>query len=163
MQLQKPASMAERAETLEIKRQFKNRLAGRKADVAAISGGLSGKRAKAVEGVGPHHSLFVATVKTLQNRLDPHWDLIFRQWWPSLLISGPLMDLSNGSEWLRADLSVAQIEHGLTEAFEYNPNPSHSLVFHVLDAARRRIEHGLPPYGNSGRNLPKRSIEALKQ
>jgi len=62
-------------------------------------------------------------------------------------------------EWLRADLSVAQIEHGLTEAFEYNPNPSHSLVFHVLDAARRRIEHGLPPYGNSGRNLPKRSIE----
>jgi len=50
-------------------------------------------------------------------------------------------------EWLRADLSVAQIEHGLTEAFEYNPNPSHSLVFHVLDAARRRIEHGLPPSG----------------
>jgi hypothetical protein len=50
-------------------------------------------------------------------------------------------------DWLRADLSVAQIEEGLTTAFEYGPAPSHSLVFNVLDAARQRIEHGLPPYG----------------
>jgi hypothetical protein len=51
-------------------------------------------------------------------------------------------------EWLRQDLSVTQIEEGLTEAFEYNPNPSHSCVFQILEAARSRVEAGLPPYGN---------------
>jgi hypothetical protein len=50
-------------------------------------------------------------------------------------------------EWLRQDLTVAQIEEGLTAAFEYGPNPSHSLVFNILEAARSRVEHGLPPYG----------------
>jgi hypothetical protein len=50
-------------------------------------------------------------------------------------------------EWLRQDLSVTQIEEGLTEAFEDSSNPSHSLVFQVLDAARQRVENGLPPYG----------------
>ena len=50
-------------------------------------------------------------------------------------------------EYLRQDLSVTQIEEGLTEAFECNPDPSHSLVFDVLEAARSRVEAGLPPYG----------------
>jgi hypothetical protein len=50
-------------------------------------------------------------------------------------------------EWLRADLSQSQIEEGLTEAFEHSSNPSHSLVFQVLDAARQRVENGLRPYG----------------
>jgi hypothetical protein len=49
--------------------------------------------------------------------------------------------------WLRRDSSIAQIEEGLTEAFEHSSNPSHSLVFQVLDAARQRVEAGLPPYG----------------
>ena len=47
-------------------------------------------------------------------------------------------------EWLRQDLSVAQIEEGLTAAFEYGPNPSRSLVFDVLEAARARVEARLP-------------------
>ena len=51
-------------------------------------------------------------------------------------------------EWLRQDLSVAQIEEGLTAAFEYGPNPSRSLVFDVLEAAQVRVEQGYPPYGN---------------
>ena len=51
-------------------------------------------------------------------------------------------------EWLRQDLSVAQIEEGLTAAFEYGPNPSRSLVFDILEAARSRVEQGYPPYGN---------------
>ena len=51
-------------------------------------------------------------------------------------------------EWLRQDLTVTQIEEGLTEAFEYNPTPSHSLVFNILEAARSRVEVGLPPYGD---------------
>ena len=51
-------------------------------------------------------------------------------------------------EWLRQNLSVAQIEEGLTAAFEYGPNPSRSLVFGVLEAARSRVEQGYPPYGN---------------
>jgi hypothetical protein len=50
-------------------------------------------------------------------------------------------------EWLRQDLSVTQIEEGLTAAFECNPDPSHSLVFDVLEAARSRVEAGFPPYG----------------
>jgi hypothetical protein len=50
-------------------------------------------------------------------------------------------------DWLRADLSVAQIEEGLTEAFEHNSNPSHSCVFQILDVARQRVEDGLPPFG----------------
>ena len=50
-------------------------------------------------------------------------------------------------EWLRQDLSVSQIEEGLTEAFECNPDPWHSLVFDVLEAARIRVEAGRPPYG----------------
>ena len=50
-------------------------------------------------------------------------------------------------EWLRQDLSVAQIEEGLTAAFEYGPSPSRSLVFDVLEAARARVEAGHPPYG----------------
>ena len=44
-------------------------------------------------------------------------------------------------EWL----SKSQIEEGLTQAFEYDPNPSHSLVFNILEAARSRVEDGLPP------------------
>ena len=39
-------------------------------------------------------------------------------------------------DWLRQALSLAQIEEGLTAAFERSSNPSHSLVFQVLDAAR---------------------------
>ena len=70
-------------------------------------------------------------------------------------------------EWLRQDLSVAQIEEGLTEAFEYGPNPSHSLVYQVLAAARQRVERGLPPYGKlwegpSGTDK-RRYIDAVKQ
>jgi hypothetical protein len=69
--------------------------------------------------------------------------------------------------WLRQDLTVAQIEEALTAAFEYGPNPSHSLVFNILEAARSRVEHGLPPYGKlwegpSGTDK-QRYIEALKQ
>jgi hypothetical protein len=51
-------------------------------------------------------------------------------------------------DWLRADLSFAQIEEGLTQAFEYGPAPFHSLVFNILEAARSRVEDGLPPYGD---------------
>jgi hypothetical protein len=50
-------------------------------------------------------------------------------------------------DWLRADLSIDPIQEGLSYAFEHNPNPHHSMVFQTLDAARRRVEHGLPPYG----------------
>ena len=39
-------------------------------------------------------------------------------------------------DWLRQALSFAQIEEGLTAAFERSSNPSHSLVFQVLDAVR---------------------------
>jgi hypothetical protein len=50
-------------------------------------------------------------------------------------------------EWLRADLSLAQIEEGLSAAFDHNPAPSHSLVFTTLEVARSRVEQGFPPYG----------------
>ena len=56
-------------------------------------------------------------------------------------------------EWLRQDLSVAQIEEGLTEAFEYGPNPSHSLVFNILEAARSRWNTGFLRMENSGKDL----------
>ena len=32
-------------------------------------------------------------------------------------------------------------------AFAHNPNPYHSLVFDILEAARSRVEEGSPPYG----------------
>ena len=70
-------------------------------------------------------------------------------------------------EWLRQDLSVAQIEEGLTAAFEYGPNPSRSLVFDVLEAARSRVEQGYPPYGNlwemPSEEERQKSIEALNE
>ena len=70
-------------------------------------------------------------------------------------------------EWLRQDLSVTQIEEGLTEAFECNPDPSHSLVFDVLEAARSRVEAGLPPYGKlwemPSEEENQKSIEALNE
>ena len=72
-----------------------------------------------------------------------------------------------GWEWLRQDLTVAQIEEGLTAAFEYGPNPSHSLVFNILKAARSRVEHGLLRMENSGEEPSatdnRRYIEALRQ
>ena len=70
-------------------------------------------------------------------------------------------------EWLRQDLSVAQIEEGLTEAFECSPDPSHSLVFDVLEAARSRVEQGYPPYGKlwemPSEEENQKSIEALNE
>jgi hypothetical protein len=70
-------------------------------------------------------------------------------------------------EWLRQDLSIAQIEEGLTQAFEYNANPSHSMVFQVLEAARQRVEHGLPPYGKlweePSEEERRKSIEASRK
>ena len=51
-------------------------------------------------------------------------------------------------EWLRADVSVAQMEEGLTMAFAHNPTPSHTSGFDILEAARSRVEDGLPPYGD---------------
>jgi hypothetical protein len=68
-------------------------------------------------------------------------------------------------EWLRQDLSVTQIEEGLTKAFECNPDPSHSLIFGVLEAARSRVEAGLPPYGNLWEEPSKRGqiIEASRK
>ena len=39
-------------------------------------------------------------------------------------------------DWLRQALSLAQIEEELTAAFERSSNPSHLLVFQVLNAAR---------------------------
>ena len=62
---------------------------------------------------------------------------------------------------------MAQIEEGLTAAFEYGPNPSRSLVFDVLEAARSRVEQGYHPYGKLW-EMPseaenQKSIEALNE
>jgi hypothetical protein len=51
-------------------------------------------------------------------------------------------------DWLRADLSIDQIAEGFTMVFEYGRAPSHGLLWNVLEAARSRVEDGLPPYGN---------------
>jgi hypothetical protein len=47
----------------------------------------------------------------------------------------------------RASVQCAESE-GLTQAFECGPNPSHSLVFNILEAARSRVEDCLPAYGD---------------
>jgi hypothetical protein len=67
-------------------------------------------------------------------------------------------------KWFREWLSKSQIEEGLTQAFEYGPNPSHSLVFKILEAARSRVEDGLPPYGDlSARPTPEETLRAIEE
>ena len=67
-------------------------------------------------------------------------------------------------KWFREWLSKSQIEEGLTQAFEYGPNPSHSLVFNILEAARSRVEDGLPPYGDLlARPTPEETLRAIEE
>jgi hypothetical protein len=57
----------------------------------------------------------------------------------------PLSILSpDDLRWFARWLSQKQIMEGLSSL----KDPSHSLIFGVLEAARSRVEAGLPPYGN---------------
>ena len=64
------------------------------------------------------------------------------------------------SEWL----SKSQGEEGLTPAFEYGTNPSQFLVFNILEAARSRVENGLPPNGELwARPTPEETLRATEE
>ena len=58
--------------------------------------------------------------------------------WPQELAENRLFEGFSQEEWewLRADLSLSQIEERLTAALEYGPAPAHDLVFNILEAAR---------------------------
>ena len=90
---------------------------------------------------------------------------LFAQWLRSLLIVRHLRASRNGSgNGCEQILSQSQIEAGLTEAFECSPAPSHDLVFSILEAARSRVEDGLPPYGDlRARPTPEETQWAIEE
>jgi hypothetical protein len=66
-------------------------------------------------------------------------------------------------QWLGQWLSKSQIEEGIKS----HPGASHLVIFNVLEAARSRVEDGLPPYGdlweNPSAEETRKSIEGLKE
>jgi hypothetical protein len=66
-------------------------------------------------------------------------------------------------QWFGQSLSKSQMREGIKS----HPGASHSVIFNVLEAARSRVEEGLPPYGdlwqNPSEEETRQSIEGLKE
>jgi hypothetical protein len=64
-------------------------------------------------------------------------------------------------QWFGQWLSKSQMQEGIKS----HPGASHSVIFNVLEAARSRVEDGLPPYGdlweNPSEEETRQSIEGL--
>jgi hypothetical protein len=66
-------------------------------------------------------------------------------------------------QWFGQWLSKSQMKEGI----KFHPGASHSVIFNVLEAARSRVEHELPPYGdlweNPSAEETRNSIEGLNR